>query len=149
MFYISKRVDSNHFCVLDTSDNVEETYTSEQLKEISRTIDINGVGDEGICPVKTPKEVVSILRSNDLHLAVSIMPFFEDFGMRLKSKPTGGEMSFVSNICINIRRKDVNNFSLDLGTSKSYIGDMTLDEVLTYFGQYQGWVINEVKRGRY
>lgn len=149
MFYISKRIDSNHFCVIDTSDNVEEAYTSEQLKEISKTIDINGVGDEGICPVKSPKEIVSILRSNNLHLAVSTMPFYEDFGMRLKSKPTRGEMNFVSNMRINIYRKDVNTFSLDLGTSKSYIGDMTLDEVLTYFSQYQGWSIIEVKRGRY
>lgn len=149
MFYISKRIDSSHFCVTDTSDNVEEPYTSEQLREISKSVEINGVGDEGICPVKTPKEIVSLLMHNDLHLAVSTMPFYEDFGMLLKSKPTRGEMNFVSNMCINICRKDVNTFSLDLGTSKSYNSGMTLDEVLTYFSQYQGWSIVEVKRGRY
>ena len=43
MFYISKRIDSNHFCVVDTSDNVEETYSADELKEIAKTIDINGV----------------------------------------------------------------------------------------------------------
>lgn len=128
-------MDNNHFCVKDTSDNVEEAYTSEQLKEISKTIDINGVGDEGICPVKTPKEIVSLLMHNDLHLAVSTMPFYIDFGIRLKSKPTGGEMTFVHNRCVNFYRKDVNNFTLDSGSSKSTQLDVTLDDVLVYFSQ--------------
>lgn len=149
MFYISKRIDNNHFCVLDTSDNVEEVYTSEQLREISETIDINGVGDEGICLVKTPNEILSILRSNDLHLAISTMPFYVDFGIRIKSKPTGGEMSFVHHQCINLRRKDVNNFSIDTGTSKSTHSDLTLDDVLMYFSNYQGWVVEKVQRGRF
>lgn len=149
MFYVSKRIDSNHFCVVDTSDNVEETYSADELKEIAKTIDINGVGNEGICPVKTPKEIVSLLMHNDLHLAVSTMPFYIDFGIRLKSKPTGGEMTFVHNRCVNFCRKDVNNFILDSGSSKSTQLDVTLDDVLVYFSQYQGWTITEAKRGRY
>lgn len=149
MFYISKRIDSNHFCVVDTSDNVEETYSADELKEIAKTIDINGVGNEGICPVKTPKEIVSLLMHNDLHLAVSTMPFYIDFGIRLKSKPTGGEMTFVHNRCVNFYRKDVNNFTLDSGNSKSTQFNVTLDDVLVYFSQYQGWTIVEAKSGRY
>lgn len=149
MFYISKRIDSNHFCVIDTSDNVEETYSADELRKIAKTVEINGVGDEGICPVKTPKEIVSLLMHNDLHLAVSTMPFYIDFGIRLKSKPTGGEMNFVHNQCVNFCRKDVNNFTLDSGNSKSTQFNVTLDDVLIYFSQYQGWTITEIKKGRF
>lgn len=149
MFYISKRIDSSHFCVTDTSDNVEEPYTSGQLREISKSVEINGVGNEGICPVKTPKEIVSLLMHNDLHLAISTMPFYTDFGIKMKSKPTGGEMTFVHHKCINFYRKDVNSFTLDAGSSKSTQSDVTLDDVLVYFSQYHGWTIEEAKRGRY
>lgn len=149
MFYVSRRLDDTHFGVTDTEDGKEDIFTASELRKLDDTYEINGVGNEGICPVRTPNEVLSILRSNDLHLAISVMPFYEEFGIKIKSKPTGGEMTFVHHQCVNLRRTDVNSFCLDNGTSKSSRSGLTIDDVLIYFSQYQGWTIESVQRGRY
>lgn len=149
MFYVSKRLDDTHFGVTDTEDGKEDIFTVSELRKISDTYEINGVGDGGICPVRTPNEVLSILRSNDLHLAISVMPFYEEFGVKMKSKPTGGTMTFVHLQCVNLWRTDVNSFRLDNGTSKSSRSGLTIDDVLIYFSQYQGWTIESVQRGRF
>lgn len=149
MFYVSRRLDDTHFGIIDTEDGKEDIFTASELRKLDDTYEINGVGNEGICPVRTPNEVLSILRSNDLHLAISVMPFYEEFGIKIKSKPTGGEMTFVHHKCVNLRRIDVNSFRLDNGTSKSSRSGLTIDDVLIYFSQYQGWTIESVQRGRY
>lgn len=149
MFYVSRRLDDTHFGVIDTEDGKEDIFTASELRKLDDTYEINGVGNEGICPVRTPNEVLSILRSNDLHLAISVMPFYEEFGIKIKSKPTGGEMTFVHHQCVNLWRTDVNSFRLDNGTSKSSRSGLTIDDVLIYFSQYQGWTIESVQRGRY
>lgn len=149
MFYVSRRLDDTHFGVTDTEDGKEDIFTASELRKLDDTYEINGVGNEGICLVRTPNEVLSILRSNDLHLAISVMPFYEEFGIKIKSKPTGGEMTFVHHQCVNLWRTDVNSFRLDNGTSKSSRSCLTIDDVLIYFSQYQGWTIESVQRGRY
>lgn len=72
MFYVSRRLDDTHFGVIDTEDGKEDIFTASELRKLDDTYEINGVGNEGICPVRTPNEVLSILRSNDLHLAIRV-----------------------------------------------------------------------------
>lgn len=148
MFYVSRAVDRTHFGVIDTEDGKEDIFSSAELMKISETIDIDGVGSEYICPVKPLKETVSILRHNDLHLALSTMSMNnERIGIRVKSKPTSGEICFVDHKVINICRRDVNDFCVDTGSSKSYQSGLTLDDVFRFFSAYKGWTIEAVNIG--
>lgn len=143
MFYISS-IKDNNFGVTDTEDGVEEFYTRTQIFQFSKSIDIDGVDtvDNLICIVKPVKETIRLFRQGKVHLAISTMTINNDsFGLRFKSKPTGGEMNFVKHQVLNVSRSGVNSFSYDLGYSKSYRSGLTLDDILTVFEQFSGWTL--------
>lgn len=143
MFYISS-IKDNNFGVTDTEDGVEEFYTRTQIFQFSKSIDIDGVDtvDNLICIVKPVKETIRLFKQGKVHLAISTMTINNDsFGLRLKSKPTGGEMNFVKHQVLNVSRSGVNSFSYDLGYSKSYRSGLTLDDILTVFEQFSGWTL--------
>lgn len=143
MFYISS-IKDNNFGVTDTEDGVEEFYTRTQIFQFSKSIDIDGVdtADNLICIVKPVKETIRLFKQGKVHLAISTMTINNDsFGLRFKSKPTGGKMNFVKHQVLNVSRSGVNSFSYDLGYSKSYRSGLTLDDILTVFEQFSGWTL--------
>lgn len=143
MFYISS-IKDNNFGVTDTEDGVEEFYTRTQILQFSKSIDIDGVdtADNLICIVKPVKETIRLFKQGKVHLAISTMTINNNsFGLRFKSKPTGGEMNFVKHQVLNVSRSGVNSFSYDLGYSKSYRSGLTLDDILTVFEQFSGWTL--------
>lgn len=143
MFYISS-IKDNNFGVTDTEDGVEEFYTRTQILQFSKSLDIDGVDISSnlICIVKPVKETIRLFKQGKVHLAISTMTINNDsFGLRFKSKPTGGEMNFVKHQVLNVSRSGVNSFSYDLGYSKSYRSGLTLDDILTVFEQFSGWTL--------
>ena len=143
MFYISS-IKDNNFGVTDTEDGVEEFYTRTQILQFSKSLDIDGVdtADNLICIVKPVKETIRLFKQGKVHLAISTMTINNDsFGLRFKSKPTGGELRFVNHQVLNVSRSGVNSFSYDLGYSKSYRSGLTLDDILTVFEQFSGWTL--------
>lgn len=143
MFYISS-IKDNNFGVTDTEDGVEEFYTRTQILQFSKSLDIDGVDttDNLICIVKPVKETIRLFKQGKVHLAISTMTINNNsFGLRFKSKPTGGEMNFVKHQVLNVSRSGVNSFSYDLGYSKSYRSGLTLDDILTVFEQFSGWTL--------
>lgn len=143
MFYISS-IKDNNFGVTDTEDGVEEFYTRTQILQFSKSLDIDGVDISSnlICIVKPVKETIRLFKQGKVHLAISTMTINNNsFGLRFKSKPTGGEMNFVKHQVLNVSRSGVNSFSYDLGYSKSYRSGLTLDDILTVFEQFSGWTL--------
>lgn len=152
MFYVSSKKDEL-FGVVDTSDNSEEFYNKDSLLSIVRynNIEIDGVDiDENyVCIVKPESETVRLFRQGKVHLALSTMTIQNTtFSISFKSKPTKGEMRFVSNRVLNVSRSGVNSFSFDLGYSKSYRSEVTLDDIMIVFEQFRGWTIDAAKVGR-
>lgn len=154
MFYISSK-NGEQYGVTDTDDNVEDLFTRDELFNLveKQNIEIDGVDTSShiICIVKPVRETARLFRQGKVHLAVSTMSIENNsVGIRFKSKPTSGEMKFVSNKCINIARRGVNDYSFDLGNSKSYRSGLTLDDILmTIESLFKGWTITETKEGRY
>ena len=152
MFYISKvSFNKDKFGITDSKDGVEEFYSKAQIFEFSKSLDIDGVdNDESlICVVKPVKETVRLFKQGKVHLAISTMTTNnKSFGLRFKSKPTGGEMRFVKHQVLNVSRSGVNSFSYDLGYSKSYRSDLTLDDILTVFEQFSGWTLESCSLDR-
>ena len=150
MYYISS-IKDNNFGVTDTKDGVEEFYTRAQIFQFSKNLDIDGVDTATnlICVVKPVNETVRLFKQGKVHLAISTMTLNNSyFGLRFKSKPTGGEMSFVKHQVLNVSRSGVNSFSYDLGYSKSYRSDLTLDDILTVFEQFSGWTLESCSLDR-
>ena len=154
MFYVNNKND-DLYGVIDTDDNVDDFFTRDELFNFveKQNIEIDGVDTSShtICIVKPVKETVRLFRQGKVHLAVSTMSIENNrVGVRFKSKPTSGEMKFVSNGCINIARRGVNDYSFDLGNSKSYRSGLTLDDILmTIESLFRGWTITEAKEGSY
>lgn len=143
MFYISS-IKDNNFGVTDTEDGVEEFYTRTQIFQFSKSLYIDGVdtADNLICIVKPVKETIRLFKQGKVHLAISTMTINNSsFGLRFKSKPTSGELRFVTHQVLNVSRSGVNSFSYDLGYSKSYRSGLTLDDILTVFEQFSGWTL--------
>jgi hypothetical protein len=72
----------------------------------------------------------------------------ETISLRFKSKPTGGEMTFVSNIGINIERSGINNFCIDFGTSSTTRSHLSLDEAFLILDEYRNWRLVDIRKGR-
>jgi hypothetical protein len=154
MLYVSSKNNNGLYGVTDTDDGVEEFLSKEQLLNIvkSEDLDIDGVDayNNMLCPVKLQNETVRLFKSGKVHLAISTMTLEnEAFGLRFKSKPTRGEMSFVHHDVINISRRGVNSFSFDKGSSKSYRSGLTLDDILTVIESYNNWILEDCKIGRF
>lgn len=154
MFYVSRinhELDGIKYGITDTKDGVEEFYSKAQIFQFSKSIDIDGVdiADNLICIVKPVKETIRLFKQGKVHLAISTMTINNDsFGLRFKSKPTGGEMNFVNHQVLNVSRSGVNSFSYDLGYSKSYRSGLTLDDILTVFEQFSDWILENCDLGR-
>ena len=151
MLYVSEK-QKNNYGVVDTDDGSMEFYEKETLLNIVKryNIEIDGVDikDGYVIPVVTENETLDLLQQNNIHLALSTMTLQGTwFCLRLSSKPTKGEMHFVSNAVLNISRTGVNRFSIDIGSSKSYRSDMTLDDVLASI--WSKYYIKECKKGRH
>jgi hypothetical protein len=146
MLYVSSK-NGSKYGITDTDDGVEEFLTAQELFKIVNTeqIEIDGVDiyESQIGLVKPAKETLSLIRNGKLHLAVSTMTMQGIwFGIAFRSKPRG---RFVSNEVVNISRRSVNNYAIDKGNPKSYKGDLTLDDLLIYLEQYQGWSIEKCR----
>ena len=153
MFYVSSK-NNGLFGVIDTDDNVEEFYTKEKLLQIvsNLNLEIDGVDieDDAVCIVKPIKETVRLFRQGKVHLAISTMSIENNrVGIRLRSKSTSGEMSFVDNKCINISRRGINDYSFDLGYSKSYRSGLTLDDILIVVEGFSNYNIVDSNIGGY
>lgn len=150
MFYISS-IKDNNFGVTDTKDGVEEFYSKAQIFQFSKNLDIDGVdtADNLICIVKPVNETVRLFKQGKVHLAISTMTINNDsFGLRFKSKPTGGELRFVNHQVLNVSRSGANSFNYDLGYSKSYRSGLTFDDILIVFEQFDNWVLETCILGR-
>lgn len=154
MFYVSSistEGSTKLFGVTDTDDNIEEFYSKDSLLKIANDIDIDGVDvlDKMICMVRPVKDTIRLFNQGKYHLAISSMSTSnERFELSFKSKPTRGEMSFVSNQVFGISRQGVNRFSCDLGYSKSYRSHLTLDDVLMRLEQFSGWKLTDCRLKR-
>lgn len=151
MFYISSKK-NDLYGVTDTQDGKEEFYSRDTILSFVRNqgIEIDGVGSHSLCKVVLPKDTVTLFKQGKINLAVSSMTLSnESFGLRFKSKPTGREMSFVHNDCLNISRIDVNSFSYDKGSSKSYRSGLELDDILVILEGYSNWKLIDAKVGRF
>lgn len=143
MYYISS-IKDNNFGVTDTKDGVEEFYTRAQIFQFSKNLDIDGVDTATnlICVVKPVNETVRLFKQGKVHLAISTMTLNNSyFGLRFKSKPTGGEMSFVKHQVLNVSRSGANSFNYDLGYSRSYRSGLTFDDILMVFEKFSGWIL--------
>lgn len=151
MFYISSRV-NNKFGITDSKDGLEEFYIKEDILKMVNNlgIEIDGVGCNNICVVEQANKTLSNFRLGLMHKGLSTMTLSnQSFGLRFKSRPTNGEMSFVSSECINISRCDINEFSYDRGNSKTYRSGLTLDDILMVLERYSNWSLVECRIGRY
>ena len=150
MFYISS-IKDNNFGVTDTEDGVEEFYTRTQILQFSKSLDIDGVDTSSniICVVKPVNETVRLFKQGKGHLAISTMTINNSsFGLRFKSKPTGGELRFVNHKVLNVSRSGANRFNYDLGYSRSYRSDLTFDDILMVFEQFDNWILETCILGR-
>ena len=150
MFYISS-IKDNNFGVTDTEDGVEEFYTRAQIFQFAKNLDIDGVdiSSKLIGIVKPVDETVRLFKMGKVHLAISTMTLNNSsFGLRFKSKPTGGELRFINHQVLNVSRSGVNSFNYDLGYSRSYRGGLTFDDILRVFEQFDNWVLETCILGR-
>lgn len=154
MFYVSS-VKDGFYGVTDTTDGVEDFHTKEELIHLvkNRNFEIDGVDvlDNAVCPVRPLLDTVRLFKEGKVHLAISTMSLSNDsIGLRFRSKPSKGEISFVSNAVFNISRRGVNCFSCDFGSSSSYRGGLTFDEIMTVLEQqFAHWRLSECKKGRF
>lgn len=155
MFYISSK-NGEQYGVTDTDDNVEDLFTRDELfnlvEKLSIEIDGVDISSHAICIVKPVEETVRLFKQGKIHLAISTMSIENNWvSVKCKSKPTGGELKFVTNGCLNISRCGVNDYSFDLGNSKSYKSGLTLDDILVVIESLfiRGWNITDAKEGRY
>ena len=152
MFYVSSKNEEGLFGVTDTDDGIEEFYTRSDLFKIASNngFEIDGLDffDNLVCVVKNKKDTLRLFNQGKVHLAISTMTLKNDrFGLKFKSKPTSGEMSFVSNQVVNISRNGVNSFSFDLGHSKSYRSGLTLDDIMMVLERFDGWKLVDCNIG--
>lgn len=153
MYWVSSKKD-DLYGVTDTRDNVENFFTAKELFEIiaEDKVEIDGVDTEDmkICLVKLADDTVRLFKQGKVHLAVCTMTLSGRwFGLKFRSKPTGGEMSMVRNRIVNICRNGVNSYSIDMGTSKTYVGCISLDDVLMFLERFHGWCLTEVVKRRF
>lgn len=123
MFYIDSKKSDGTYGVIDTKDNIKEFYTEKQLRSFG--VDIFGLYDDCIFVSGTPNLISYLCRNGRYKDMIKRMPLYYTFTIRFKSRPTKGEMSFVSNYVIEIRRSDENTYSL-FDENRRY---RTLDEV--------------------
>lgn len=149
MFYVSSKNNDN-WGVTDTEDGIEDFFTKPQLLKIARKVEIDGVDtfSSSICIVKSIDETVRLFKQGKVHLALSTMSIEnKTVAIKFKSKPTKGEMKFVSHKCIRVARSSVNEYNFDLDSSKSYRSGLTLDDVLMIFeNNFNGWQIEDVRK---
>ena len=153
MYYVSsvKNIDNSRlYGITDTKDGVEEFYSANDILKFAETLDIDGVDLHArqVFVVKLKSETIKLFKSGKIHLAISTMSLENSYYIKFKSKPTSGEMSFVRNQGINISRRGINDFSFDLGTSKSYRSGLTLDDILTVLEGFSSWRIVDAGAGR-
>ena len=95
---------------------------------------------------------IRLIKEGKIHLALNTMSVRNNcIGIRFKSKPTKGEMSFVHRETLNISRSGLNNYSYDKGSSKSYRSGDVLEDILSEIEWYlkSGWTIIDIKSGRF
>lgn len=151
MFYVSS-AKGNKFGVTDTGDGKEEFYSKEELLTFvnKQGVEINGVDNHDVCVVVLPKATLKLFKSYDFESALKSMVTDNTcFGIKLRSQPTGGEMHFVSNECINIRRVGVDKFHYDQGTMKTSRFDLTLDRMCGKMNSYRKWRVVDAQIGAY
>ena len=135
MFYVQAYVEG-YFSVLDTSDNISELHSREDLFNIVKkyNIKINGVDSEGyVCIVEPSPKVVENFKQGYWHLALSKMPLWTKFTIYTEKKVRRGDSIFVKKYEYNITKQGVNNFCFDEGWVKSYRSGITLDSLLMWF----------------
>lgn len=148
MYWVSSKKD-NLYGVTDTMDNVENFFTAKELFEIiaEDKVEIDGADtvDRKICLVKLVDDTIRLFRQGKIHLAVCTMSLSGCwFGLKFRSNPIPGELFMVKNRIVNISRQGVNSYSLDMGTSKTYANNITLDDVLMFLSRFEGWSLIEV-----
>lgn len=152
MFYVSSIRKDGMIGVTDTEDSVEEFYAKDFVLDLAKKVEIDGVdlGDNLVCVVRFKEDTIRLFKQGEVHLGISTMTLKNDrFGLKFKSKPSRGELSFVSNQVLNISREGVNSFSFDLGRSKSYRSGLTLDDILMVLERFNGWKLVDCNIGGY
>lgn len=153
MLYINS-LKNNLYGVIDTDDNTEEYFTKKKLLDIVRNqilvIDGVDVDNNAICIVKPINQTLKDLRNCiDYKHVLYTMSMNNSIGLRFKSKPTTGEMSFVKNQVLNISRSGIDDYYYDLGYSKSYKSSLSLIEMTNILNNFKNWKLVECKIGRY
>jgi hypothetical protein len=133
--------------------NFKKIGTKQEILNAERKyhFNIDGVDlkSNDICVVVPIKDTIDMIKYGDRKQALATMSTnMETISLRFKSKPTGGEMTFVSNIGINIERSGINNFCIDFGTSSTTRSHLSLDEAFLILDEYRNWRLVDIRKGR-
>lgn len=136
MFYVSA-INNNIITVTDSSDNVAENYTVQQLSIISKNVDIEGFDDENnIYVVSLLSTVCSYFNSGDFGKGLKYMGRY-GLGLNFKSKPKSNNDGtyFVSNKCIRVYRNGIDSYSY-YDENNRYKSGYTFADMIDIVGWY-------------
>jgi hypothetical protein len=116
--------------------------------------EINGVDiyEKEVFIVKSIDDIIKEFKQGKYKEAIKIMPVTSYYiGMHFKSKASseGGEMTFVINRVINIRRTGCSGYQFDEGTPSTFKYFNDSNDLIQYLSQYKGWQLVEIKKGRF
>ena len=131
--------------VTDTADGVTEFFSEQDIIKMSCKVDIDGVDGDKLTIVRPAEATVRLFQTGKIIEAIGTMTLCGDrFGIKFRSKPHVG---WVANRAINISRRGIDNYSYDLGVSKTYRSSLTQSEILTVLKQFEKDIIVIVKLG--
>jgi hypothetical protein len=133
--------------------NFKKMGTKQEILNAERKyhFGIDGVDLDAndICVVVPIRDTIDMLRYGDRKQALATMTMSaETISLRFKSKPTSGELAFVSNVGINIERYGINNFWIDFGVASTTRSHLSLDEAFLILDEYRNWRPVDIRKGR-
>lgn len=111
--FIIINIDEDSISVLDTSDGVIEVHPRGVVEQLSKRVNIAGVSNNKVTSYKDIKKVIRdlIVVEHKYEDAVKSLPEGYEITIYFKTKPTSGELHFVSHTNYNWRKSAINSWS--------------------------------------